>query len=214
MKYTMIVVLGVLAMVSGCGLPAALSNPTPYEQKVPAEYDIAKAAQGRVAVLVQGGTASSRQLLTEALLRELQKDTDLRAKDLVPASTMEALRKDESRYLAMSQAQVGEAVGAGTVLVVKIVNYGLYPLALGSYYDGSIKVSATLMDVKTGLLLWPQNGLGREVSMNFEGEHGSTEAVTAKLVAAAAHGVVRYLYDCPKAYYHAEGELRTSEWEK
>jgi hypothetical protein len=208
--------LGVAVMVCGCGprLIPVLSTPTRYEEKIPAQYDIAARAQGKIAVLVQGAPSPGiRLILTDAILLELEKKTSVKKSNLVPGSAMADLRKDEQRYLSMSQAQIGEAVGAGTVLVVKIVNYGLYPLPTGGYYDATIKVSATLIDVKTGVLLWPVDGPGREVSLAYDAERGTPDSVSAKILTYTAHGVARFLYDCPKAYFRTPGEQRTTEWD-
>jgi hypothetical protein len=213
MKKLLVVLSLSAVMSSGCArvLPV-LATPTPYEDKVPAQFDIGKRAQGKVAVLVQGAPSPEvRIMLTEAILRELNDKTSLKKSDLVPASAISEIRKDEQRYLSMSQGQIGGAVGAGTVLAVKIVNYGLYPVPLGGYYDASIKVSATLIDVKTDVLLWPLDGGGREISLTFDAERGTADAVTAKILVFTAHGIARYLYDCPKAYWHTSGEERSGE---
>ncbi len=216
MKYVLLAGMGLAVMVSGCGpkLLPILSTPTPYEQKIPAQYDIGKYNQGKLAVLVQGAPAPQvRQILTEAILYELVEKTSLRKSDVIPGSVMNDLRKDEAKYLAMSQKQIGEAVGASTVLVVKIVNYGLYPLPTGGYYAASIRVSGTVSDARTGVLQWPLDGPGREVTLNYDAERGTADSVMAKILTYTAHGVVRYLYDCPKAYWHTPGEQKTTEWD-
>lgn len=215
MRYFCLAALSLLVFATGCGprLIPVLATPTPYEQKIPAQCDIAKVRQGKVAVLVQGAPAPEvRQILTTAILGELNDKTDLKKSDLVPASAMDDVRKDEQKYLVMSQKQIGEAVGAGTLVAVKIVNYGLYPLPMGGYYDVSVKVSVTVIDVKTGVLVWPLDGAGREVSLAYEAERGTPESVNVKILTYAAHGVTRYLYDCPKAYFRTPGETRMSEF--
>jgi hypothetical protein len=204
----------ILCLVSGCGMVPVMTTPTRYEDKIPAQFDIAKNAQGKVAVLVQGApTRDVRMLLTDAILNELKEKTDLKKVDLIPAEAIDNLRKDETRYLAMDQGQIGGAVGAGTVLAVKIVNYGLYPAPMGSYYDASVKVSASIIDVRTAIQLWPRDSAGREVSLTFDAEAGSAEAVSVKVLVSAAHGIARYLYDCPKAYWNTPGEPRSLEWD-
>jgi hypothetical protein len=67
------------------------------------------------------------------------------------------------------------------------------------------------VDVRSGRILWPQTGLSRDVPLEFDAEHGDSATVTATLLVHAAHGTVRYLYDCPKAYFHMVGEKRESE---
>jgi hypothetical protein len=214
MRYLVLMMVCVAAGVSGCGLAPVLSTPTPYEASIPAEFNIAKDAQGKIAVVVQGGDIeSTRQALTDVILLELEKNADVKKARLVPRSAIDAIKKDEEKYLAMTKVQVGAVAGAETVLVVKIVNYGLYPVPMGGYYDGSIKASASLVDVRTATLLWPRDGIGHEVSISFDAERGGADVMRAKLLTSAGHAIVRYLYDCSQAGFRTPGEHRSSEWE-
>lgn len=208
--------LAVLAAVSagGCGVAPLLGTPTSYEQKTPAEFNLAKDTVGKIAVLAQGGpNIALRRELEDAVLLKLQEKVELKKDRLVARSEIDKLRLDQEKYLAMTPAQIGAAAGAGTILVVKIVKYELYPLPLGRYYDCAMGVSVVLVDVGTGTILWPQDGMPRSVSLASEGERGEANEVTTKLVRLMAHGVTRYLYDCPKAYFRLPGESRGNELE-
>jgi hypothetical protein len=210
---TMAMVVAAVA-VGGCGLGTLMSEATPYEKAIPAEFNIARDTQGTVAVLVQGGPGNDlRRQFTDAILLELEKKAGVKKARLVASAEVDNLRKDEDKFLAMTTAQVGAAVGAEAVLVVKIVNYGLYPLPMGGYHDCTMVASATLVDVRSRTILWPQNGMGSEVSLALEAEYGDAKVVTARSVSLGAHGVVRHLYDCPKAYFRIPGEKRGNEWD-
>lgn|GEM_PF-7092664 len=215
MRYRVLSAMAVMCLlVGGCQLGAIVGKPTSYEKKVPAEFGISRSTQGRVAVLVQGAPGEAlRRNIVEATLLELEKNAGVRKSRLVPAAEMERLRQNEEKYLAMTSSQIGAAVGAETVLVVKIANYGLYPLPIGGYHDCSMTASAMLVDVKSGTIMWPADGIGREVSLMLEAERGDSAGIGEKLAMLAAHGVVRYLYDCPKAYFRVAGEKRGSEWD-
>ena len=207
-----VVLVGLAVSAGGCFLAA----PTSLEQKVPAEFRVARELPGRLAVIVQGGPDNqTRRRFSDILLRELELKAGLRKNRLVPAGQIDALRRqDEQAYRGMTHSQIGAAVGADAVLVVRIMNYGLYPLPLGSYHDCSITASAMLVDVPSGTILWPQDGMGRQVQLTLEAQRGDAETAGARMLARAAHGVVRYLYDCPKGYFRISGERRGNVWDE
>jgi hypothetical protein len=209
MRYLIWLAVLAAAVAGGCGLIPALATPTSYEQKIPAEFNLAKGTEGKVAVLAQGGPdIALRREVEDVVLLELKEKVGVKKDRLVARSEIDKLRLDQEKYLAMTPAQLGAAAGAGSVLVVKIVKYELYPMPLGRYYDCSMSVSAMLVDVATGIILWPADGMPRSVSFASEGVRGDAKDVTTKLVRLMAHGVTRYLYDCPKAYFRMPGESR------
>ncbi|HSV27380.1 MAG TPA: hypothetical protein VLH60_05755 [Sedimentisphaerales bacterium] len=213
MRCCLNLMMGVLAVsASGC----FLASPTSFEQNVPAEFKVARALPGRLAVIVQGGPDNqTRQRFSDILLRELESKAGMRKNRLVPTSQIDALRRqDEHAYLGMTSSQIGAAVGVDTVLVVRIMNYSLYPLPLDSYYDCSITVSAMLVDVPSGTIVWPQDGVSRQVQLVLETQRGDAATVGARMLALAAHGVVRYLYDCPKRNFRVRGEKRGNVWDE
>jgi hypothetical protein len=215
MKYLICLVLLAAAGTGGCGMAAVLGSPTSYELKVPAGFNLSRDTEGKIAVLAQGGpNIALRQQVEDIVLLKLHEKAEIKKDRLVARSEIDKLRLDQEKYLAMTPAQLGEAAGAGTVLVVKIVKYELYPMPLGRYYDCAMSVSAVLVDTRTGTILWPADGMPRSVSFAAEGERGEAQAVTTRLVMKIAHGVTRYLYDCPKAYFRMPGESSGNELEE
>jgi hypothetical protein len=214
MRYLIWLAVLAAAGAGGCGIVPLLGTPTAYEQKIPAEFNIAKNTEYKIAVLVQGGpNIALRREVEDAILLDLQEKVELKKDRLVARSEIDKLRLDNDKYQAMTPSQVGTAAGAGGVLVVKIVKYELYPMPLGRDYDCGMSVSASLVDAATERILWPEDGMARSVSLESEGERGGAVEITAKLVLAMAHGVTRYLYDCPKAYFRMPGEKRENELE-
>ena len=208
-------ILTALGLCSGCQIIGILFTPTPFEKKIPAEYEFSRKAEDGVLVLVQQPAwlnvqTDLRPGLTDAVNILLRKKAKVNKKAIIDYDRLVEFRRSHSDFSSLTPRQVGDALGVKTVLVIIIENYVLSDLPIDGYYEGlqkgELDVRSYLLDVAGGEVLWPTDSESKLVRLQLEAERGGKEACAARLSRAAAHCIVRYFYDCRKDKFRTWGE--------
>ena len=107
-------------LCGGCQLGrvvGVLGSPTSAEQKIPAEYDLAKQTEKKVLVLVEqpawlGSDVNLRYYLTDALRKNLSKTMKFPEEHLISYDKLSELRSSRSDFSSLLPAEVGKALNA------------------------------------------------------------------------------------------------------
>jgi hypothetical protein len=201
-KLLVICLFGMLLCCGGCKAVAALSTPTQWEIKIPAEYDMGGNKPQKMLVLVEQPSLTAAEVniriyLTQAIESFMAEKVGIKAKAFVPYQKLADMRSGSAEFASLSPAEVGKALGANMVLYVVIDNFGLYGLSDAGYYRGQLDTRSGLYDVASGQMLWPQAGELKAASVGFEMQK-EQEKAARRLASSMAKCIVRNFYDCPK----------------
>lgn len=217
-KLTVFFVLAGLFFYSGCNMVGIVGTPSPYEKKIPAEYDLTKQKKQKILVLVEqpgwlDAQANLRYYLTEAICESLTTKVKVKPEYILSYDKLAEFRSKKSDFSSLSPAAVGKALGADIVLLVIIEDYQVGEVAGSGYYNGSLGTQAALFETATGDKVWPESTENKSIKVIFEtGERGQ-EAAVKRLVNACAHCTTRYLYNCLKYKFKISDEKRDIGWE-
>lgn len=209
--------LGVMCFCSGCALVGLAGTPTRREEKVPAEYDLARHADSRTLVLVEQPAglnvrANVRHNLTSHINRQLIEKVELPAQGLVPYEELADFRSARSDFSLLSPIEIAGALNADVVLFVAIEDCRFKKIDITDYFKASLVTQCVLWQVADGKRLWPEAADGKTVAVAFEiGPQGRLAAVD-KLALSMAYCIVRYFYDCPEDRFKIADDRTDSQW--
>jgi hypothetical protein len=218
-KLIVFFVLAGIFFCNGCGMVGLLGTPSPYEKKIPAEYDLAGQKGKKILVLVEqpawlGAQANLRYYLTEAICESLTAKVKVKPEYIISYNELAEFRSKKDDFSSLSPAAVGKALGADIVLLVIIEDYQVGEVAESDYYNGFLGAQAALFETATGEKVWPESAENKSIKVSFEtGEQGQ-EAAVKRLVNACAHCTSRYFYNCPKYKFKIFDEKRNTGWEE
>jgi hypothetical protein len=197
---------------------AAMSSPTQWEIKVPAEYKLADNKPQKMLVLVEQrawGTSevNMRLYLMQAIETLLADKVGIKAGALVSYRELADLRNNTADFSMRGPAEAGKALNAQMVLYVAIDNLGLYELGNAGYYKGQMDTRSGLYDVASGQMLWSESGELKTCFVGFEVQQGQDKAAM-RLAQATAKCIVRNFYDCPKPEYRVMDEQKEEDLKK
>lgn len=201
-KMMVFCVLALIFSSSGCGIVGVAGTQNAYEKKIPAEYDLTGQKDRKLLVLVeQPGWLSTevnlRYYLTGAIRESFITNVKIPSEYIISYNELSEFRSNKSDFSSLSPIEVGQALGADIVLMVMIEDYQLNEMPDTDYYNGFLGAQAILFETATGLKLWPESEMGKNIKVGFEAERNRELAVD-RLVSAAAHCITRYFYNCPK----------------
>jgi hypothetical protein len=216
-KLTVFFVLAGIFFYSGCGMVGLLGTPSPYEKKIPAEYDLAAQKGKKVLVLVEqpgwlDAQANLQYYLTEAIRESLTAKVKVKPEYIISYKELSEFRSNRSDYSSLSSVAVGKALGADIVLLVVIEGYQLSEVAESDYYSGALSAQTALFETATGEKLWPEYAENKSIKVSFEAEHGQ-ETADKRLASACAHCITRYFYNCLKYKFKTFDEGKEAGWE-
>jgi hypothetical protein len=216
-KLTVFCVLAAVFFCGGCGVVGVVGTPTRYEGKIPAEYDLAAQKGKKVLVLVEqpgwlSTQANLRYYLTEAIRESLIAKVKVPPKYILSYNELSEFRSNRGDFSSLSPTAVGKALGADIVLLVMIEGYQLGEVAESDYYNGVLRVQATLFETVNGEKLWPEYAESKSIKVSFEAEHGQ-ETADKRLASACAQCITRYLYNCPEYKFKIFDEGGNTDWE-
>ncbi|MGA1980543.1 MAG: hypothetical protein ABSG99_08310 [Sedimentisphaerales bacterium] len=220
-KMKKLIVFSVLAAVffyNGCGMVGLLGTPSPYEKKIPAEYNLAGQKGRKVLLFVEqpgwlSTQANLRYYLTEAIRENLIAKVKVRPEYIISYKELSAFRSNKSDFSSLSPAAVGKALGADIVLLVVIEEYQLSEVAESDYYSGILRVQAALFETANGEKVWPEYAESKSIKVSFEAEHGQ-ETADKRLASACAHCITRYFYNCTEDKFKTFDEGGNTGWEE
>ena len=207
---------------SGCPMIAVLGNPTSYEQKVKAEYNISPPKDPleakKILVLVDqpmrlNSQVNLRFYLTRAINILVTAKAKIESENVISYDKLSEFRSNTESFSQLTPSQVGRELGADMVLVVVVSGYKLTQIAQSGYYEGNLTVKAGLFDVANEVKLWPVEDAAKTVKVGFEMGSSDRQAAVKRLAVSASHCTVRYLYDCPKAMFKISDDKSPSEWD-
>lgn len=209
--------VAVMVQCSGCGMIGILGTPTRHEKKITAEYDLTKHRAENILVLVEqpswvGAQANLRYELTKSLNHRLTEKIGIATEHLVSYDKLSRLRSSQPNYSVLSVPQIGVALKADLVLYALVESYEIRNMDHTNLRSGSLNVRAALYDSTTGEELWPESTGGKSIAVGFDVETGNRDAAVSRLVAAAAHCTVRYLYNCPQDEFGIFEDRSSVNW--
>lgn len=210
LRISVIICLMLSVFCGGCNIFGFLASPSAYERKIEAEYDLRRRQAEKILVFVdevRGGGASLdfRMDLSEEIVFLLGKKVRISKKNLIGYDEIASLRQLRGDFETLVPQHVGQALGAGVVLYLQIVDYKLYGNDIDRYYNGSLVSRCVAVDSATGEILWPDNRQVRFIHAKVELDV-TREAVNERLVKATGHMMVRNFYDVPWPEYEASDE--------
>jgi len=203
---------------SGCGLFTTMGTPTRYEERIPAEYKLSDLENEKMLVLVNqhywlDANVNLRVAMTEALYEQLIKNVDLTPDRLIGYNKLSKYRSQKPDFSLLKADDVGRALEADVVLFVNIGQARLENVPDTDIYSGFLSARASLVDVSSGAVLWPEQSKPKSIKVGFEVEEKGLNASTSRLSRSAAHCIVRYLYDCKTAYFKTADDRSAPQWE-
>ena len=194
-------VVSFLLCCAGCGIMGNLASERTSEKKKSAEYDLKAAEHKKILVYVYSKkpgqiSAVIGEYLTGAInARITLLAINPKKTAIVSYAQMQNLgTADESAEPL--PANLAKTFGADTVMIVEITNYNLSGITGSSFYTGSLQTKATLYN-SAGQAIWPMSGFGKNSTVGFDVENGGRDEAIKRLANAAAHCIVRNLYNCP-----------------
>ncbi|MBN1391687.1 MAG: hypothetical protein JW947_02665 [Sedimentisphaerales bacterium] len=216
-KLIVFVVFVAFFFCGGCGFVGLVGSESPYEKKVPAEYDLASQKNKKVLVLVEqpnwlSSESNLRYYLTRAVHENLAAKVKVKSKNIIPYNELAEFRTSRSDFSSLLPAEAGTALGADIVLLVMIEGFQLNDVAGTGYYNGFLSVQAAIYETGGGKV-WPMEAAGKSIKVGFEtGERGQEMAV-GRLVSACAYCITRYFYNCPEYKFKISDEGGRSSWD-
>ena len=220
-KLRVFLVLVAVFFQVGCkfgGIVSILGTPTPYENKIPAEYDLTERAKQKIVVLVHqpaylNAQANLRYYLTDAINKELSKKIKISSKYLVSYEELAEFRSNRDDFSLLSPVEVGSALNADMVLLVVIEDYQLEEVDEVVFQNAFLACQTVLFDVATTEKLWPGAAEGKSIRVGFEVGSRDKELAVVRLSSGCAFCTVRYLYNCPKGKFRIADDRSTAGWE-
>jgi hypothetical protein len=216
-KMTVFCVLTGLFFCSGC-IVGVVGTQSPYEKKIPAEYDLAGQKGKKILVLVEQPSWLStdvnlRYYLTEGIRESLIAKAKIPSQNIISYKEFSEFRSEKSNFSLLSPVEVGQALGADFVLLIVIEDFQLGEMPDTGYYNGFLGVQAILFEMATGAKLWPESAVGKNIKVGFEAEK-DRDASVHRLVSACVHCTTRYFYNCPRYKFKIFDEVNKVGWEE
>ena len=205
-----VVFLVQLFLCQGCNIFGFLATPGPFEQKIPPDCDLKAMAAQKIFVWVEalpgsGANAEVAKRLNQSVLVRLEKNAGISGKYLIAQDTLSASAYGPSQ----SPAELGQRVGAGLVLYVRLEEFEAINLHGGKIYSGQMRARAVLIDSRSGKILCPAGAEGIVADVATELATKGREELVVSLSDSAAHCIVRRFYSCPKSEYRVNEERST-----
>jgi hypothetical protein len=220
-KLRVFLVLVAVFFQVGCkfgGIVSVLGTPTPYEKKIPAEYDLTKRAKQKILIFVNqpaylDAQSNLRYYLTDAMNEKLRKKIKISSKYLVSYEELAEFRSNRADFSLLSPVDVGSALDADMVLLVVIEDYQLEEVDEAIFQNAFLACQTVLFDAATGEKLWPETEESKSIKVGFEVGSGDKELAVVRLSSGCAFCTVRYLYNCPKGRFRIADDRSGTGWE-
>jgi len=210
LRFTVIAFLVAAVFCGGCAVMGLLAAPSASERRIEAEYDLRKRQDEKILVFVdesKGGNSSLdfRMNLSEGIIYDLKKKVRISEKNLIGYDEIASLRKSREDFEILLPGQIGKELGAGLVLYLQIVDYGLYGKSQERYYNGNLVSRCVLVESATGKILWPDDRKARYIRARVELDV-EREKVNQRLIRATSHITTRNFYNVPWPKYESSDE--------
>lgn len=210
LRLTVIACLVAAVFCGGCNIMGFIAAPSAHERRIPAEYDLRKRQDEKILVFVdesKGGDASLdfRIDLSAGIVYDLKKKVKISEENLIGYEEIASLRKSREDFDDLLPAHIGQALGAGIVLYLQIVDYGLYGKSKERYYNGNLVSRCVLVESATGKILWPDDRKVRYIRARVELDV-RRESVNQRLIKAMSHITTRNFYNVPWPKYDSSDE--------
>src|SRR4030042_123928 len=112
-KLTVFCIFAGVSLCGGCGVVGVMGTPSQYEEKIPAEYDLAGQKGRKIVVLVEqpswlSAQANLRYYLTQAISRDLTAKVKVPPQDILSYDKLSEFRSSKSDFSSLSPAEVGK----------------------------------------------------------------------------------------------------------
>ena len=208
-----VIVIGIIlvGLCSGCGIVSVIGTPTYHEQKIPAQFKLGGRAKDKIVVFTErsrdsGAGAKVPKQIDKAVKNILIKEAKIKDKYFVSTEELSVFLSEASDFSQLSPPEIGKKLGAGLILYIQIENYKLFQMADSGYYGGSLIARSLLFDTASNKAVWPSDKQGLVVRIKVDYETKGYDKAAARLTAATAHCITRYLYDCPRDRFRTRDE--------
>jgi hypothetical protein len=197
-------------LCQGCNIIGFLVNPTDFEQKIPPECKLKDIAEQKVFIWVEplpgsGANSESAGRLSLSILSRLKKNAGISPKYILMQNALTGPIPSPFQ----SPAEIGQQVGAGFVLYVRLEEFSVINLHSDKIYSGQMKTRAFLINSQNGEVLCPKEKEGIVADLVADMTTQGRDDITSVLNDAAAHCIVRRFYPCPKNEYQVNEERST-----
>lgn len=212
---SLVAILGLLN--SGCVIVAKLGTPTRSEKIIDAEFMLAEHDYGKIAIVVRGQNknmeserlGSNIYIATKASLINNKLIT---SEDLIRDRFYKDYKNSVANFNELSLRQIAETLNVDTILEITIDKYKLTNMAGTNYYEGSIKLGGSLYSLEQDMVIWPEDGFSKQVSLGFDIDSNGHEAAMKRLAVKGSHCITRYLYNCPLPNFKVSEESTGQQW--
>lgn len=207
-KAALMMLLGGLLVLAGCNVFGFLTQPGPFEEKVPPQYDLVGQQDRKILLLIECPRSSGvdydvKQKLMHSFDKYLRSQMKIQPENLVFAPPQTGLT------LTQDPVKMARELQAGYVLLIQVDKYELAPLSPAKYFAGQIISQAVLMDTELDMAVWPKGSGGKIIHVGVDLETESREMALTRLTSTTAHCVLRYLYPCKKIGFKSADEVFT-----
>ena len=219
MKQFAIVLLSIAAATAGgCGVVSLLGNPTGFEKKVAAEFDLLSRKKQKLLVLVDQQLWTAREVdiryyLTEALDETLDNKVKFPAERVVCYSELSKMRSEKRDFSQLLPVEQAKALSADLMLLIDVEQCHISCIAETGCCGGYLFARAALYDAAEDERLWPETSEYRDVKIGFDIEPDGRDAAVERLAKGAAHYISRYFYDCPRAGFKISDDKSGAGWQ-
>lgn len=189
----------------------------PYKT-IEAEYMLKSREEGKILVLVKepvwlSSSANIRYNVTEQMIEYLVKTVGISEVAIISHSRLIEYRSSTADYASLSPGQVGQNLGADTVLFISLSQCEVSEVAQAGLFDGSLSGSAVLVDSESSGQLWPVDEKRKTIKVGFDADAKTAEEASRKLAGAFAHCTGRFLYDCAAKHFMVIEDRSDNAWE-
>ncbi|MBN2457393.1 MAG: hypothetical protein JXB29_12800 [Sedimentisphaerales bacterium] len=217
-KFAIVLLLIAAVCPAGCGVVSLLGNPTSFEKKVAAEFNLISRKKQKLLVLVDQQLWTSTQVdmrydLTEALDEILASKVKFPAERLVSYSELTKMRSEKRDFSQLLPVEQAKALSVDLILLVDVEQCYISCIAETGCCGGYLFARAALYDTAWDDRLWPETAEYRDVTIGFDIEPDGPDAAVKRLAKGAAHCISRYFYDCPKAGFKISDDKSGEGWQ-
>lgn len=194
-----------VCLLSGCTALSFLLSPGPFEKKTVPAYNLKQQQDRKVLIWVECPRSAGTDVdVPEKLALAVQFYLTERAKFDDENIILNPV--NDSKILLVDPLKIARSLNAGYVLLIHVDRFEVDFLQVRDYYAGQLITRASLMDTELGTAVWPPQPEGKMIHISVEMETAGREALVSRLISAATHCTLRYLYPCDKLKFKDSDE--------
>lgn len=192
---------------AGCNIFGFLASEGPFESKKAPEFNLLAQQDRKILVWLETPRSLNISDAVQGKLRGAFNSYLSGQMKIKPANIVLAPASGTAGTAGMQDpANVARSLGAGFVLLVQVDMFELDSLQIKDYVTGQLITRTILLDADSSTAVWPKQPEGKMIHIGVEVETGGRDAAISRLVSAATHCTLRYLYPCDKLKFKNSDE--------